>query len=80
VAVTDPDGRPLEGASVLFTITVPGIPAIVPSEVSTDGAGVASFRTTIPAAATPGTGPITALITTSEFGSLPISTVLTITP
>jgi hypothetical protein len=80
VVVTDPDGRPLEGAAVLFTLTVPGIPAIVPSEVSTDGAGIASFRTTIPAAATPGTGPITALVTTRDFGSLTVRTVLTIAP
>jgi len=80
VVVTDPDGRPLDGAAVLFTITVPGIPAIVPSEVSTDGAGIASFRTTIPAAATPGTGPITALVSTQEFGNLTVRTVLTIIP
>ena len=64
VVVTDPDGRPLEGATVLFTITVPGIPAVVPSAITTDGAGVASFRTTVPKAATPGTGPIIARIST----------------
>jgi len=80
VVVTDPDGRPLEGASVLFTITVPGIPAIVPSEIATDGAGVASFRTTIPRAATAGSGPITALVSTPEFGKLTVRTVLTIVP
>jgi hypothetical protein len=80
VAVTDPDGRPLEGASVLFTLTIPGIPAIVPSPIVTDGAGVATFRTTIPAGATPGTGPITALVTSEEFGRVMVRTVLTIDP
>lgn len=80
VVVTDPDGRPLEGASVLFTITVPGIPAIVPSAVTTDGTGTASFRTTIPEAATPGTGPLAARVTTSEFGEITVRTVLTILP
>jgi hypothetical protein len=80
VVVTDPDGVPLEGAEVLFTITVPGIPAIVPSAVTTGGDGSASFRTTIPVAATPGTGPITARITTNEFGELTEKTVLMITP
>ena len=68
IVVTDPDGRPLEGASVLFTITIPGIPPIVPSAVTTDGAGSASFRTTIPTAATAGVGQITARVTTTEFG------------
>jgi hypothetical protein len=79
VAVTDPDGRPLEGATVLFTIQVTGIPPIVPSPVTTDGAGVAAFRTVIPAAATAGSGPITARITTAEFGEIRVQTSLTIT-
>lgn len=80
VVVTDPDGVPLEGAEVLFTITVPGIPPIVPSAMTTGGDGSASFRTTIPTAATPGTGPITARVTTLEFGELTERTVLTIAP
>jgi hypothetical protein len=80
VVVTDPDGLPLEGATVLFTITVPGIPAIVPSEIETDGGGTATFRTTIPRAATAGTGPIVAQVTTTEFGAATVRTVLTIAP
>jgi hypothetical protein len=80
VAVVDPDGHPLPGASVLFTITVPGIPPIVPSPVMTDATGVASFQTTVPAAATQGTGPVTALVTTEQFGRTSVQTVLTIGP
>jgi hypothetical protein len=67
-------------ASVLFTITVPGIPPIVPSPVMTDATGVASFQTTVPAAATQGTGPVTALVTTEQFGRTSVQTVLTIGP
>ncbi len=78
VAVTDPDGLPLEGAVVLLTITAPGIPPIVPSELTTDGAGEARYRTTIPKAATAGSGPITALVKTDQFGTLTVRTTLTI--
>jgi hypothetical protein len=79
VAVVDPDGRPLEGATVLFTIQIPGIPPIVPSPIETDGAGIASFRTVVPAAATAGSGPITGRVTTDEFGEIAVQTTLTIT-
>ncbi len=72
VSVTDPDGQPLEGASVLLTITLPGIPPIVPSELATDGSGDASFRTTVPKTATAGTGPVTALVKTDQFGTLTV--------
>jgi hypothetical protein len=79
VVVRDPNGAPIEGAMVLFTISVPGIPQIVPSEIPTDATGVASFQTTIPKGATPGTGPITALVTTDTFGTVTVRSVLTIT-
>jgi hypothetical protein len=79
VVVHDPDGAPLEGAMVLFTISVPGIPQIVPSEVPTGANGVASFQTTIPKGATTGTGPIAAQVTTDTYGTVTVRTVLTIT-
>lgn len=79
VTVTDPDGRPLAGASVLITITAPGIPAIVPSPILTNGDGVASYRTTIPRSATVGSGPIVAEVTTTDFGTITVRTTLTIT-
>jgi hypothetical protein len=80
VVVTDPDGRPLVGAQVLFTITLPGVAPIVPSPISTNASGVASFRTTIPRDATAGSGPITARVSTTEFGDVTARTVVTITP
>jgi hypothetical protein len=80
VVVTDPDGQALAGAQVLFTITIPGVAPIVPSPISTNASGAASFKTTIPKGATAGSGPITARITTSDFGELTVRTVVTITP
>ena len=35
VTVTDPDGRALQGASVTFTLAVPGVPAITSSTLTT---------------------------------------------
>ncbi len=70
VAVTDPDGRPLAGATVLFNVTVPGLPPIVPGELTTDDAGIASFKTVIPTGATTGSGLITALVTTELDGEV----------
>jgi hypothetical protein len=78
LAVTDPDGRPLGGASVLFTVSIPGITPIT-SETVTGGDGVARFRTVIPKSATTGTGPIAALVTTEAFGSASDRSAVTIT-
>ena len=66
VAVTGPDGRRVAGATALFTISVPGLEAIVSGEVSTNKSGVASFTTTIPAGATPGGGLATVLVTSGN--------------
>jgi hypothetical protein len=68
VLVTDPDGQPLEGASVTFSLTVPGIPPIT-FDTTTAGDGRAAFSTTLPQSVTPGAGNATVLITTAEFGS-----------
>jgi hypothetical protein len=67
VVVTDPDGRPLEGAQVTFTISIPGI-QVVTSEAVTGGNGQAVFRTTVPKGATLGQGLATVLVITEEFG------------
>ena len=75
--VTDPDGHPLEGANVLFTLSVPGLP-VVTSEATTDGTGQATFRTTIGTGATVGSGNATALVTTAEFGTARAVTAITI--
>jgi len=78
VSVTGPDGRRVAGATALFTISVPGLEAIVSGEVTTNKSGVASFTTTIPAGATPGGGLATVLVT-SGTGTITDRQVLTIT-
>jgi hypothetical protein len=78
VVVTDPDGRRLQGATALFTVTVPGLEAIVSSEIETNGDGIASFRTTIPAGATKGSGLATVLVTTRDDGDVTDRQVLSV--
>jgi len=77
-SVTDPDGRPLAGASVTFTLSLPGI-ATITRDGTTDGSGRAVFEATIPKAAARGQGLAAVLVTTSEFGSVDGRTVITIT-
>jgi hypothetical protein len=77
VTVLDPDGRPLEGADVTFTISVPGVPALT-SETKTDSSGGASFSTTIPKGAMVGTGPATVLVHAPDDGQTTDRTVITI--
>ena len=45
--VTDPDGEPLQGAAVTFTLSIPGI-ATITSDGKTNGNGRVAFKTTIP--------------------------------
>ena len=79
VLVTDPDGRPLEGAAVTFTLSIPGV-QVVTSDATTGGDGRAVFRTTIPPGASEGAGLGTALVTTSEFGTTTSRTVIDVDP
>ena len=65
--VTNPDGNLLPGELVTFTLSIPGVPVITGDDAS-DGSGVATFRTTIPAGATVGSGLATAFVATAEFG------------
>lgn len=78
VVVTDPGGRRLSGASALFTVTVPGLEAIVSSELLTNSNGVASFTTRIPKGALPGSGLATVLVTSVEYGEKSDRQVLTV--
>lgn len=78
VVVTDPAGRRLSGATALFTVTVPGLEAIVSSEIRTSSNGVASFTTRIPKGAMPGSGLATVLVTSSEYGDKTDRQVLTV--
>lgn len=77
VLVTDPDGRPLEGATITFTLTVPGIPPVA-KEAVTGGDGRATFTTTLPTGVTAGAGLATVLVATTEFGSTSAQKTITI--
>jgi hypothetical protein len=76
--VTDPDGQPLAGAAVTFTLSMPGIPTVT-IDGKTDAQGKASFKTTIPKGAAVGQGSATVLVSTDTFGSTQDFTVITIT-
>jgi hypothetical protein len=78
VTVTDPAGRPLSGARALFTITVPGLAAIISSELTTAGDGTAVFRTLIPSGTQVGSGLASVLVTSDEYGVVTDRQVLTI--
>lgn len=78
VVVTGPDGRPLAGATVLFTVTVPGLQAIVSSEMPTGSDGSATFSTQIPQGAMAGVGLASVLVTTTTAGSGTDRQVLTV--
>lgn len=78
VVVTGPDGKPVSGGSALFTVTVPGLEAIVSSEILTGADGTASFTTQIPKGAMAGSGLATVLVTTTDYGTLTDRQVLTV--
>jgi hypothetical protein len=77
VLVTDPDGTPLEGATVTFSLTVPGIPPVA-KEAITGGDGRATFTTTMPTGVTTGAGLATVLVATDAFGSTSTQKTITI--
>jgi hypothetical protein len=68
VTVDDPDGRPLEGARVTFTLDVPGI-KVVTRNARTDKNGRAVFVTTIPKGATRGDGTAGVFVRTEDHGN-----------
>jgi hypothetical protein len=68
-SVVDPDGRPAEGATVTFTLSIPGVDPIT-TVGTTDGAGTAIFQTSVPSGATVGSGLATVLVETRRFGSV----------
>ncbi len=67
VNVDDPDGKPLAGAQVTFTLTIKGIRPVTGDAV-TDANGRAVFETTIPRGADRGSGSAAVLVETAEFG------------
>ncbi len=76
--VTGSDGRRLAGATTLFTVSVPGLESIVSGEIKTNKEGVATFSTTIPAGALPGSGLATVLVSAGKQGSITDRVVLTV--
>ncbi len=78
MVVTDPDGKPLSGAAVTFTLPIPGFEPVSHDDV-TDANGVATFRTTIQKGATPNlSGRATVVVTSTEFGQALDSKTITI--
>ena len=69
VRVLGPDGKPLDGARVVFTIQIPGIGPIQSPEILTVN-GTANFNTQVPEGATAGAGLVTVLVTTDAYGTL----------
>lgn len=78
-SASDPDGNPLVGADITFTLSIPGIPTVT-ADVKTDEAGRASFTTAVPQGADPGQGSATILLSSEAFGSTQDYTVITIVP
>jgi len=76
--VTGADGHHLAGATALFTVSVPGLQAIVSGTITTDGNGVATFSTSIPKGAMAGAGLATVLITTKGTDTATARAVLTV--
>ncbi|HEX9550979.1 MAG TPA: Ig-like domain-containing protein [Candidatus Limnocylindrales bacterium] len=77
VLITDPDGRPVEGAAVAFLLTVPGIPPIAKDAI-TSGDGRATFTTTLPNGVTAGPGLATVRVVTDDFGDTSANRTITI--
>ncbi len=78
VVVSDPDGRPLEGARITFTLAVPNIPAVASKAILTGGDGTARWSTTIPKGATTGQISATVIVKTANYGETTDRTVVTI--
>lgn len=76
--VDDPDGRPLAGAKVTFTLSIPGIKTVT-GDATTGQDGTAVYTTTIPKGADVGGGSAAILVQSREFGSTSDQTVISIT-
>jgi hypothetical protein len=78
VIVSDPDGRPLEGASVTFTLAVPNVSAITKKGLLTGGDGTATWATNVPKGADLGQIKATVVVKTSKYGEVRDLTIITI--
>ena len=77
VLVTNPDGLPLEGAAVTFSLTVPGIPPVAKDAI-TGGDGRATYTTTLTTGLQVGPGLATVLVATTDFGTASTQKTITI--
>jgi hypothetical protein len=75
--VDDPDGKPLAGARVTFTLSIPGVKTVT-GDAITDESGLASFTTRIPKSADRGGGTAGILVRTTDHGRTTDETVITI--
>jgi hypothetical protein len=78
VVVSDPDGRPLKGARVTFTLAVPNVSAITSPAIETGGDGTATWSTSIPKGAKTGLVHATAIVQASQYGQTTALMVMTI--
>jgi hypothetical protein len=69
VRVLAPDGSPIDGARVVFTIQIPGVGPVQSPELLTVN-GTASFNTQVPVGASTGTGLVTVVVETDGHGTL----------
>ena len=68
VVVSDPDGLPLAGANVTFTLAVPGVSAVTSKTITTGSDGAATWSTTIPKGAATGLATATVVVETTTYG------------
>lgn len=69
VRVLGPDGKGIDGATVVFTFQIPGVAPVQSPELTTSD-GTANFNTVIPKGATAGAGLVTVTVATDSYGSL----------
>ena len=77
VTVTDPDGHPLDGATVTFTLTPPGV-APITRTITTDGDGQGALDDGDPKGAAQGRGVAAALVHTKAYGDTRSQTFITV--
>ena len=75
--VNDPDGHPVNGATVTFSVSSPGIDPVTHDAV-TNKSGRAIFETTVPNGATVGNILATVLVDTKQFGTTSARTVIAV--
>jgi hypothetical protein len=78
VEVTDPDGRPLEGATVEITLSPPGS-SVISRTLTTDATGRVQWRVTMPKGSV-GQGSAAALVHTTDYGDTTDQTRITVGP